>query len=375
LFFLAPFYIKILKKPKKILIIIQRSNGDVFLGSNLVYYLFEHYDSPKVDLLVNDDTISIASLLPNINFIHQFSYDRKKTHRWSQELELLKRIYRKYDLSINLTASDRSVLYALFSSRRSISAIEKNIRKSWWKKFFLSKYYYYDLDKHILINNSEPLNILNISHQDIQRPIIVSNEIILKIKDKLRGLEINNYIIFHPSAQYYYKIYPRNLRDKLLKSLSKLGVPIIVTGSRNRIDSEIKKEIPELKNIFNFIGDTTLEEYFALSQLSMAYIGMDTLNMHIAASQGKRIFAIFGPTNVKMWSPWSNLLQTATNQNKHMQNYGNVTLFQSSVPCSICEMVGCGNNHNTDEFSYNIEPSKIFNEILEWYRLNPNMKS
>ena len=49
--------------------------------------------------------------------------------------------------------------------------------------------------------------------------------------------------------------------------------------------------------------------YFALSELSLAYIGMDTLNMHIAAAQNKRIFAIFGPTNLTMWSPWSNELK------------------------------------------------------------------
>ena len=362
-------------KPKKILIIIQRSNGDVFLGLNLVYYLFEHYDSPKIDLLVNDDTISIARLLPFINFIHQFSYDRKKSNRWSQERDLLKKIYRKYDLSINLTASDRSVLYALFASRKSISAIEKNIGKSWWKRILLSKHYHYDVDKHILINNSKPLNILNINHKDIQRSIGATDEIIFKIKDKLRSLGITEYIIFHPSAQYNYKIYPRSLRSQLLKSLSRLGVPIIVTGGRNRIDLEINNEIPELENIFNFIGDTTLEEYFALSQLSMAYIGMDTLNMHIAASQGKRIFAIFGPTNVKMWSPWSNVLQKATNQNKHIQSYGNVTLFQSSVSCPTCGMIGCGSNHNANEFTYNIDPSEIYEEVLDWYKANSNFKS
>ena len=163
-------------------------------------------------------------------------------------------------------------------------------------------------------------------------------------------------------------MYSRNLRDKLLLSLSKLGVPVLVTGSKNKIDSEIKKEIPNEPNIFNFIGDTSLEEYFALSQLCSAYIGMDTLNMHIAASQNKRIFAIFGPTNIKMWSPWSNALKKATNQNKHKQTYGNITLFQSSIPCPSCGMIGCGSSHNKDSFSFNIEPSEIFNEILKWHK-------
>ena len=49
---------------------------------------------------------------------------------------------------------------------------------------------------------------------------------------------------------------------------------LINTGSKilkerniptHRIDSEIKREIPKANNIFNYIGKTSLEEYFALS--------------------------------------------------------------------------------------------------------------
>ena len=80
-----------MKKVKKILVIIQRSNGDVFLSSNLICSLFEYFDSPKIDLLINDDTHSIASLLPHINLIHQFSYSEKKNQRWAQEKKLFNR--------------------------------------------------------------------------------------------------------------------------------------------------------------------------------------------------------------------------------------------------------------------------------------------
>ena len=208
-------YIKILRKFKKILIIIQRSNGDVFLSSNLISVLYKYFESPDIDLLVNDDTYSIAKLLPYINRIHQFSYKKKNENRWKQEKKLIKDIYRKYDLSINLTASDRSVIYALFASKKSISAIEQDNSKSWWKKIFLSYHYYFDTKRHILINNSEPLNCLKIKHENVQKSPTISDEIISNVKRKLIDLGINDYIIFHPSAQYNFKIYPQNLRNKL----------------------------------------------------------------------------------------------------------------------------------------------------------------
>ena len=136
------FCIKILKDPKKILVIIQRSNGDVFLSYSLIQTLYNYYESPEIDILVNDDTYEVANLFSNINCIHIFSYLEKRKNRWGQEKKIFKSLFRKYDLSINLTASDRSVFYALISGKKSISAIESDISKSWWKKIFLTNYYF-----------------------------------------------------------------------------------------------------------------------------------------------------------------------------------------------------------------------------------------
>ena len=357
-----------MKKIKKILIIVQRSNGDVLLSLSLINTLYKYYQYPQIDLLVNDDTLAITKLLPNINFIHQFSYQKKRNNRWQQEKILVKSIFKKYDLSINLTASDRSVFYALFAGRKSISAIEKNHKKSWWKKIFLSSYYYFDSNKHILLNNLEPLNLLNVKHGNTQQSPSISDLVITNVKDRLNKVSIKDFIIFHPSAQYNYKIYPEHLRNELLENLNKLGVPIVITGVTNDIDTQIKQTIPDLDNIFNWIGETTLEEYFALSELSLAYVGMDTLNMHIAAGQNKRIFAIYGPTRLSMWSPWSNDLQMSATQDKPKQTYDNITIFQADMPCVACYKAGCDDQHGKSECLDHIDPLLVFNEIKDWHQ-------
>jgi len=368
LYFLVLSYTKILKKHKKILIIIQRSNGDVLFSLSLVNVLYKYYHHPQIDLLVNDDTLAIAKLLPHVDFIHQFSYQKKQDNRWQQERKLIKSIFKKYDLSINLTASDRSVFYALFAGKESISAIENNHKKSWWKKILLTKYYYFDSDKHILLNNLMPLELLNIKHDNIQQSPDISDFILNKVKNKLDEDDIKNFIIFHPSAQYNYKIYPKHLRDELLENLNKLGVPVLVTGCDNRIDTEIKLTLPNLDNIYNWIGKTTLEEYFALSKLSLAYIGMDTLNMHIAAGQNKPIFAIYGPTNLNMWSPWSNKTQECASKDKPQNSYGDITIFQADMSCVACGKAGCDDKHGKSECLDHIEPEVVFNKIKDWYK-------
>jgi len=354
-----------LKKTKKIIIIIQRSNGDVFLSSSLIKALYEHYEVPQIDLLVNDDTYSIANLIPYVKNIYTFSYQQKQDNRWKQEKNIILKIFNKYDLSINLTASDRSVLYALLASKKSISAVEMNGKKSWWKKIFLTHYYFFDKSKHILINNLESLNFLKINFENIHHPIEASREVTLNIKKKLMAKKINNFVIFHPSAQYEYKIYPQHLRNILLSSLSKLGISILITGGNNSFDLDIKRQIPSLINVIDFSGETSIEEFIALSKLSLGYIGMDTLNMHIAASQNKKIFAIFGPTNLRMWSPWSNELHLSATQNTPNQTYGNVTIFQANMQCVACGKAGCDNN-GISECLNNISPITIFEKIEEW---------
>ena len=227
--------------------------------------------------------------------------------------------------------------------------------------------YYFDTTKHILSNNLEPLNLLKIQHKIIQHPPEVLANTLVRIENKLEKKSIKDFIIFHPSAQYEYKIYPQHLREKLLLYLSNLGVSIVITGSNNRVDLEIKDTLSSLPNTLDLIGETTLEEYFALSELSLAYIGMDTLNMHIAAAQNKRIFTIFGPTNLTMWSPWSNKLQKSATNNLPVQTYGNVTIFQANLPCVACGNAGCDNSGQSDCLDH-ISPQVIFNEVRNWYQ-------
>ena len=141
MFILVHFFIKTLSKPNKILVIIQRSNGDVLLSLPLISALYTNLNSPIIDLLVNDDTLEVSRRLPFIDKIHTFSYTEKKNNRLKQEFRLLGSIVRKYDLSICLTASDRSVLYSIFASKISIGAVEKDKSKSWWKRVLLKHFY------------------------------------------------------------------------------------------------------------------------------------------------------------------------------------------------------------------------------------------
>ncbi len=74
-----------------ILIIIQRSNGDVLLSASLIQQLQQSFQPDAIDLLVNDDTLPIAQTLPFIRQIHTFSINKKKETNGNKKKKLYKK--------------------------------------------------------------------------------------------------------------------------------------------------------------------------------------------------------------------------------------------------------------------------------------------
>jgi len=346
-----------------------RSNGDVYLSLPLIDTLREYYPKAQIDMVVFDSTEETAKALNRANNIHVYSYTwntNSKLFYLIKQLRFIKSLYKQYDLSISLTASDRSVLYSILSGKVSLGAYESSLTSSWWKRLLLDHVYPFDQNDHIVQNNIESLKILDIPLNHIAVKGRVPDKVKASVKALLLTHGIKDFMIFHPSTQYEYKVYPRDLRNDLLEKLDSLGIPIIVTGGSTALDHKIALELPQLKNIHNFIGKTSLEEFTGLSYYSMAYIGMDTLNMHIAASFDMRVFAIFGPTLIHRWSPWSNVAGNATRISKAVQNYGNVTVFQADMPCVPCGLQGCRDDFGVSECLYRIDPSLIFEEVRKW---------
>jgi len=85
--------------------------------------------------------------------------------------------------------------------------------------------------------------------------------------------------------------------------------------------------------------------------------------MHISASQNKKIFAIYGPTNTDMWSPWSNQGCGYCHSPKEIKEYGNVKLFHANLDCVPCGKMGCDNNFGKSVCLDLIQPEVIYKEV------------
>jgi len=322
---------------KSILLIVRRVYGDVFFLSSVIKTLHQNYENCFVDILVNYSTRGIADCLDGVRKIFMFEYTNETGRRYNAFKNL-----RRYDMSINFTSNDRSVIYAFLASKNCISAIDNESYKNWWKKVILKETFVWNFNEHIFKNYNTPLKNLNIKDSFEFTEIESSFKAKRAVKNLIKDNGVKKFIIFHPSAGKKYKMLPPEKIVELLNLLLTLKFYVIVTGGSSTIDKEVSSLISNNEKVLNLIGKLNIDEFIALSSLSEFYVGTDTLNTHIAASQNKRVFAIFGPTNLALWAPIQSSRQLEKiSPNKPIQTYDNITIYRSDLPCMSCWKAGC----------------------------------
>lgn len=355
--------------PENILLIIRRSFGDVLALSPVIDILTRRFPNASIDLLVNDDTIAAAKLLNNIHeiipFEHQLS--ASKTGALAMHVKLIRKIFRQYDLAIAFTTNERSNIFAFLAGRVSVGTMEPTFSKNWWHKILLNAGYLFNPKRHLLENNVEALRKLDIHIDRIVLSARYSDEAKKNVLRILNKRNIDRFIIFHPAGKFLSRLYPEKPRNTLLQLLDSLDVPIVMTGGPSKIDQAVADETPALKNVHSLIGKISLEECAALTDMSLAFIGVDTFNGHLAAAFNKPMFVIFGPNIPEIWSPWSNALQRGGQPASPVQTYGDITLFQSSLECVPCgHSARCGDRDRLSPCMADIDPHVVFNEVRTW---------
>ena len=280
--------------------------------------------------------------------------------RLKNELKLISSIYKKYDLAISLTSSDHSVLYAYLAGHKSISAVDLEHSKSWWKQYLLTSHYKIYTNKHMIHSTLMPLNLLGIKIDHI----CYKPKIKYSLEEITNKFSLNSkYIIFHPSAQYWFRTYPIELTNRLLNLCEELNIQIVLTGGNDTINQKLSKSIDNLPYIKNLIGKTSIAELYSLIKYSQIYVGMDTLTTHMAASFNKKLIAIYGPNSIIQWGPYNPELQYSPPfDTPPMAIYGNFTIIQANMECVPCNKNGC-DGKGKSECLYNIDPKIIFKEI------------
>ena len=198
-------------------------------------------------------------------------------------------------------------------------------------------YYYLNLLENLGFTIQEPSLHLKIRKEELEWV----NELLRQLKISPKSLIIGmNPGSFYGSA----KRWPIENFAKLgIKFANELNAKVFIFGSKK--EKFLRNKLSDLtgnnRNIYNFIGKTTLRELIALISKCQLFISNDSGPMHIANALRIPIIAIFGPTNPEQTRPF----------------HPPFRIIQKKVSCAPCKYRNCPLNHKCMR---DINPEEVF---------------
>jgi heptosyltransferase-3 len=101
-------------------------------------------------------------------------------------------------------------------------------------------------------------------------------------------------------------------------------------------------------SVTSLSGKLRFAEASELISKCRIYVGIDTVNSHIAAAHGVPSVVLFGPESPYRWGPWPAGLISASSpwNSAGSQQQLNVTVVQSDTGCATCRQGDCNRRHN-----------------------------
>lgn len=289
---------------KKILIMRLRYIGDVLLTVPAIRAVRERFPNSKISFLANPGTATILEGNPLMDEI--INYDYKHTLSFLNQLRK-----QHFDMTIDLAGFDRSAIACFATGARYRLAPHIKGEGFFGKKFcFTHLAKPPDRMKHKVEQYLSTVQDFGMITQDLSIPIFLRSEekeYIDKLLQKEK-MDTNNIIVHcHPVARYKEKLWGFDKMAQTIDYLQKkAGCRVVITASSDEQDTqqinEIRKYL-QTQPVF-LVGETTVRQVAALSARSNLFFGLDSGIMHIAASMGTPVVALFGSSSVIHWRPW-----------------------------------------------------------------------
>ena len=312
-----------MKDYKNILIIKPSSLGDVVHSLPTLKALRDRFPEARLSWVINRELSNILEGNPYLDEIIPFE------RRYRGFYTFTKGLRRKgFDLIIDLQGLFRSGLMALLSGAKKRIGFA-NGRES-------SPMFYTDtvpvatmemhaVDRYLLI--AEHLGAKTEDSEDRDFTINFSKEEdYIRRLFKEKDLEGEKIIVINPSGRWKTKRWPVEKFAALADLINKeKGASVILIGGPADVELATEVELRAKAEIINIAGMTTLKQLAALLSKVSLLVTNDSGPMHIAATVGTPVIALFGPTDPKRTGPYGD---------DHI-------VIRKNIPCSPCFRKRC----------------------------------
>jgi heptosyltransferase-3 len=344
---------------RRVLAIKFRLIGDVLLTIPAMKALRSTFPEADIHMLVPEGTQEVVQYHPVIDRVLTFKRDKKNQSLWRKlvkEKDLL-RVVRdgKYDLTVNFTEGDRGALLSFLSAARYRIGYDPGGRGfPGQNRLYTHLGGRMNWDLHVVDMGQSLLSRFGVRGGDGTVDLYYPEGLRSRVRDLLwkNGLDPDEKtVVVHPTSRWMYKAWSTEGNAAVVDWLQDHGVQVIITCGPDDTEREMVAEISSLcaSRPCVFPGTLSLLEFAALLDTSVAFFGVDSAPMHMAAALGVPSAAIFGPTKELNWRPFGE---------GHL-------VIASDDSCRPCDDQGCDGSMVSDCI-VNLSPAAVIAQLEQW---------
>jgi len=276
----------------------------------------------QIDWLVFESTAAILENNPVADRI--ITIDDQSSFR--SNLSTLKRVFGRYDVSVSVQSGDRPTFFARCAAPAAYS-FASQASGGRFRDTLLTGVVYGSKQIHRV---DQVLRLTELLKITAHRRVIPPDPTTTLIPELA-----HEYVVFHPGAAFRYKLLNTQAWRDLYDWYFSRNIQVVVTGGNSEFESNYLDKVFDSRELLRLDGKLSWPQLADLLIGSRMFIGVDTSVTHLAASLGVQTFAIFGPTDPKLWAPIG------------PPGTENVRVIQAALPCVPCQLEGCERHINS----------------------------
>jgi len=302
--------------PKRVLVIRLQNHGDVLLTTPIFSTLKRLFPWVEVDAMVFAETKPMLEANPDLSNVMSLPRGRQAGRGWRRLrifFDLMRKIrQRRYDWVLHLNDQWSGACAAAISGASLRFGYEIQKRDYWlWRKIFPQRIVP-TASGHMVEQNMAVLQALGlpIERQDMRCTMGYTEADRVQVNSKLQANGVTGpYILIHPTSRWFFKCWEDDRFADVVTHLANTGWQVVLTSAPDQRElalvENLMQRIGMHSKVVSLAGQLSLPGLAAAIAGATLFIGVDSVPMHMAAALGVPIVALFGPTHVHIWRPWS----------------------------------------------------------------------
>jgi heptosyltransferase-3 len=329
-----------MRVPKRILIVALRQIGDTLVTTPLIDDVRSRWPEADIDFLGFAAGIGILSGHPYLREGIVSPERPSRVETW----QLIRRLWRRYDLALITQPNDRSFLLGLIAARTRYAVVPNDVKQGWWKRWLSARTVEVDyFAQHVVTEKRRLLE------HPVRRPVSLRPPLAGELPSSLSlWLEGKPYVVVHATPLGAYKRISETTWLRLMESLAQ-RFRIVLTGSKSPSDRALNARLcasvsdTTRQALWDASGELDFPALTRLLEGGRLFLGVDTSVSHLAAAVGLPMVVFFGPTPPTNFGPWPKGFEGEQPYalRQPVQRVGSVTLIQGAGDCVPCRRAGC----------------------------------